>query len=607
MENICYNGAKALLKSLENNGVKTVFGYPGGAVLDLYDEIYSQENIRHILVRHEQGAAHAADGYARVSGKPGVCFATSGPGATNLLTGIFTAQIDSSPVIAFTGQVTSSLLGKDAFQEADLFNLSIPITKHSYLVKNPENTPDIVNSAFEIAKSGRPGAVLVDLPKNTFRSRFEWDGNFKKPEIKGLFKNSKVSDEKILEACKLILEAERPVLYIGGGVICSGAGSFILELAESLLIPIVWTLMAKGAVPDNYYLNLGMLGMHGTPSANYAVHESDLLIVVGARFDDRATGKLETFAPYARVIHIDIDPAEIGKNKKIKEPKDLALVGDASEILKRILENLKIQKKDSRVWLEKLQKFHKEYFLDSTEIKNQLSPQDIFKALNKTVKDAVYSTDVGQHQMWAAQYLELKNPRKWVTSGGLGTMGAGLPFSIGAKTALQDMNSEDTASICISGDGSFQMCQQELGTIKSHDIPVISIILNNNNLGMVRQWQELFYNRHYSFVHLKDGSPDYVKLAEAYSITGVRSNLPSELEEIFAEAVKKQEPIVIDLELHPEAKVFPIVPPNGTNSRPEGINLQNIPQDRNYQDYLDSVNKSPAYKALKKQKNKINK
>ncbi len=600
--NNTHSGSQALLKSLEANKVQTMFGYPGGVLLGLYDEIYAQDKIRHILVRHEQGGAHAADGYARVAAKPGVVLATSGPGATNLLTGICSAQMDSIPIVALTGQVPKNMIGKDAFQEADMFNLSIPITKHNYLVRSSDKIPQTINEAFVISQSGRPGPVLVDLPKDVLNNKFTVKESIReqKPTINlpGLPPQRTPGNEDILKAAKMILEAQRPILYVGGGVIHSGSSHEVTQLAESCLIPLVWTLMGKGAVSDEHPLNLGMLGMHGTASANYSIYESDLLIAIGVRFDDRATGKLETFAPNAKVIHIDIDPAEIGKNRKILPGIDLSLLGDAKPTLQKLIEILAKRKGETKSWIEKIQAWQKEYPLDDANPSDQISPQQIFRALNEVASDAIYSTDVGQHQMWAAQYIKSQNPRRWITSGGLGTMGFGLPAAIGAKAAAQDIGLNRPA-ICISGDGSFQMCQQEIGTMVAHNIPVTAIIFNNRNLGMVRQWQELFYNRNYSFSDLKDGSPDYTKLAQAYGISGIRSSDPNELKDIFAKSIKLGEPVIIDLELHPEANVFPIVPAGGSNHRTEGVNMPTIP-NRSVAEYEEDVERAPSNKLNKK-------
>jgi len=589
-----YKGSNILLKTLQANNVQSFFGYPGGVLLGLYDEIYKQQNIRHILVRHEQGAAHAADGYARVASKPGVCLATSGPGATNLLTGICSAQMDSIPIIALTGQVPSTMLGKDAFQEADLFNLSLPITKHSYLVNQTHKVSESIQKAFKIATSNRPGPVLVDLPKDILNSEIDWDEQIPEIELPGLASVNKISDKDALAAAEMILDAKQAVLYIGGGVIHSDAGELVKKLAESCNIPIVWTLMGKGAVADDHQLNLGMLGMHGTPSANYSIYESDLLIAIGVRFDDRATGKLEAFAPKAKVIHIDIDPAEIGKNRRIIPGVDLSISADAKQALEVILPMLPANSsRNTDQWIQKIRQWQKDYPLDQECFEDQLSPCHIFKALNEVAEDAIYTTDVGQHQMWAAQYLNCRNPRRWITSGGLGTMGFGLPAAIGAKVAAQDIGL-DKPVICITGDGSFQMCQQELGTMIAHNIPVIVIILNNNNLGMVRQWQQLFFDNHYSYSHLNDGSPDYVKLANSYGIRGQKIDTPHNLHKIIESAIECQEPVVLDMTLHPEANVFPIVSPGGANHRAEGIGLATVPANIDYADYQAKVERSPV-------------
>ncbi|MDX1918153.1 MAG: biosynthetic-type acetolactate synthase large subunit [Candidatus Caenarcaniphilales bacterium] len=593
-------GSEALLKTLEKNKVETIFGYPGGVLLGLYDHIYAQEKIRHILVRHEQGGAHAADGYARVARKAGVTLATSGPGATNLITGLCSAQMDSIPVVALTGQVPSSMIGKDAFQEADLFNLSLPVTKHSYQVRETSKIPAVVDQAFEIATGGRPGVVLVDLPKDILNTSIEWsDETEMLPKVKAPSKKKWHGSQEIVQAAKLILEARKPVLYIGGGVVNSGSHHEVIRLAESALVPVAWTLMGKGAVPDDHPLNLGMLGMHGMPAANYAVYESDLLIAVGVRFDDRATGKLETFAPEAKVIHIEIDPAEIGKNRKIQPGVDLALLGDAREVLTELLEVIQERQAETKAWIERVSEWQKEYPLDNVESHSQITPHQIFRILNEVAKDAIYTTDVGQHQMWAAQYLNTQAPGRWITSGGLGTMGFGLPAAIGAKAAAQDIGL-DRPVICVSGDGSFQMCQQELGTTIAHHLPVTSIILNNGNLGMVRQWQELFFNLQYSCSDLRDGSPDFVKLGEAYGIKGLKLDQPQNLKEAIKEAIESDQSYVLDLRIHPEANVFPIVPAGGSNHRAEGIGLPTVPSHRTEADYDRDVERAPIARLHKK-------
>ena len=598
-----YTGSRALLEILYKNGVQTMFGYPGGVLLGLYDEIYGQENIRHVLVRHEQAAAHAADGYARIAGKTGVCLATSGPGAANLVTGICNAIMDSVPVLALTGQVTTSLLGKDAFQEADLFNLSTPITKHSYLVHLSEELPSVIQEALKITTNKRPGPVLVDLPKDVLNSSFLWDGQSLNTCDEKFKKTKKITEESLLKACDMILSAENPVLYIGGGVIGSNASDEIIELLETYKIPVTWTLMGKGAVSDYHELNLGMIGMHGTPAANYSVYESDLLIAVGVRFDDRATGNLESFAPKANVIHIDIDSAEIGKNRPMNKNKDVSLVGDAKEILKELLKKLHERKEKSKpkteAWLAKINNWKKDYSLDEKQHENYLAPQDIFRILNEVFDDAIFTTDVGQNQMWAAQYLKIKKPRRWVTSGGLGTMGFGLPSAIGAKAAAQDLGL-DIPCVSINGDGGFQMSLQELATIKSHNIPVIVLVLNNQTLGMVRQWQELFYEKHYSCSHLSDGSPDFVKLAEAYGFKASKVENPKDLKSALIEARDSGEPVLIDMKVHPEANVFPIVPPGQANHHAEGINQSTMPINRPESEYLKLVEKAPVNKSKTK-------
>jgi len=595
-----YKGSQALLKTLEKNQVQTIFGYPGGVLLGLYDQIYAQDKIRHILVRHEQASAHAADAYTRIAGKPGVCLATSGPGATNLLTGICSAQMDSIPMIALTGQVPTNLIGKDGFQEADLFNLSIPITKHSYQVRETKRIPQIVDQAFKISKTGRGGVVLVDLPKDILNSDINWspqDFDFRQNTQQLVQNNSKITDKEIDQAVAMILDARKPVLYIGGGVSSSRTGNLIRELSENSQIPIVWTLMGKGSIDDCYSLNLGMLGMHGTMAANYAVHESDLLIAVGVRFDDRATGKLAEFAPKAKVLHIDIDPAEIGKNRKIIKEIDLSIVGDAKKVLPSILLALSKRRCKSKDWLIQNKQWQSEYPLDQSEDSNFISPSKIFKFLNQYAKDAVYTTDVGQHQMWAAQYLELDNPANWITSGGLGTMGFGLPAALGAKVALQDLG-EKRPVVCITGDGGFQMNQQELATIKAHNLAIVVIIINNGNLGMVRQWQSLFFEEHYSCSHF-DCSPDFVKLSEAFGIKAQRISKAEELEEAIKGAFDIQEAVVLDIIVHPEVNVFPIVPPGQANKNAIGASEKTTPENRSKKEYLDLVEKALVYQRSK--------
>ncbi len=569
-------GSQALLNCLVKEGVKTIFGYPGGAVLGLYDELYKRDDINHILVRHEQSAGFMADGYARVTGKPGVVLATSGPGATNIVTSLCNSIMDSIPVIALTGQVPTHGLGKDFFQEADITGITLPVVKHSYLVLEATQIPKTIRKAFLISSTGRPGPVLVDLPKDVLANTFEYqDGMENKFTLPGYKPTTKGNSKQIHYAAKTILESKKPVLYVGGGVISSGASEELLSLAETCSIPVVWTVMGKGAFPDNHFLNYGMLGMHGSAYANYAIHECDLLIAVGVRFDDRVTGKIETFAPDAKVIHIDIDPAEIGKNRPMKDVVDIPIVGDAKNILIEINSKINGKKCNTENWIKQIEDWKKQYPLDNPNEKKDISPQQILLTLNKYFKDAVYTVDVGQHQMWAAQYLEINKPRRWCSSSGLGAMGYGFPAALGAKSAMKDMGL-DTPVIAITGDGGFQMNLQELGTMVSHDLPVIIVLFNNNNLGMVRQWQELFYEKRYSSIDWGAGNPDYVKLAEAYGVKAIRVKEPKDVESAIKEAHgiskgKSGKPILLEFELQYEANVWPIVPPGGSSHEMLGI------------------------------------
>src|SRR5665647_386992 len=540
------SGAEILLKSLEAEGVDTIFGYPGGMALPIYDALYDS-NIRHILGRHEQGVAHAADGYARATGRPGVCLATSGPGATNLVTGIANAFMDSVPMIAITGQVTRSSLGRDSFQEADITGITMPIVKHSYLVKNPDELAQIVKEAFHIATTGRPGPVLIDVPSDISLSRIEYrtPGEISLPGYKPV---PDVDPKQIEEAAGAIACSKRPLIYAGGGVVISGAHNELLKLAEMLAAPVTCTLMGLGGFPGNHPLSLGMLGMHGTKFANFAVCECDLLIAVGARFDNRVTGKLETFAPKAKVIHIDIDPAEIGKNIKV----DIPIVGDVKKVLGQLLAVLKPNLEDA--WRKKIQAWKKEYplkYCDSGNIKPQYVIQEIY---NLTEGNARITTEVGQHQMWTAQYYTFNKPRSFITSGGLGTMGFGLPAAIGVQVGCPDEVVFD-----IAGDGSIQMNIQELCTAVNYELPINVAILNNGYLGLVRQWQEMFYNRRYS--HSELINPDFVKLAEAYGAVGIRVTKKEEVVPALKRAIKSKKPVMIDFIVDREDNVLPIVPP----------------------------------------------
>ena len=571
-------GSEALLNCLVKEGVKTIFGYPGGAVLGLYDELYKRDDINHILVRHEQSAAFMADGYARITGRPGVVLATSGPGATNIVTGLCSSHMDSIPVIALTGQVPTSAIGKDFFQEADITGITMPIVKHSYLVLTANQIPKTVKKAFLISSTGRPGPTLIDLPKDVLGSTFEYhEGMENKFTLPGYKPTTKGNSRQIHAAGKAILEAKKPMLYIGGGIISSNASEEIKALAENCSIPVTYTVMGKGGFPDSHFLNYGMLGMHGTAYANFAIYNCDLLIAVGVRFDDRVTGKLETFAPNAKVIHIDIDPAEIGKNRKMRDVIDIPIVGDAKSVLIELNEKLAGKKCDTAEWIAQIEDWKKQYPLDIPKDKNQISPQQILLALNKYCKDAIYTVDVGQHQMWAAQYIQLDKPRRWCSSSGLGAMGYGFPAALGAKAAAKDIGL-DIPVVAITGDGGFQMNLQELGTMVAHDLPVIIVLFNNNNLGMVRQWQEVFYNKHYSYIDWGLGNPDYVKLAEAYGMRGIKIEDPSKVESAIEEAVRLKKPILLEFVLSYEANVWPIVPPGGSNHEMMGISSNTLPQ-----------------------------
>jgi acetolactate synthase-1/2/3 large subunit len=543
------SGAEILVKSLEAEGVEVIFGYPGGVLLPIYDVLYDS-GIRHILTRHEQGAAHAADGYARATGRAGVCLATSGPGATNLVTGIANAYMDSVPLVALTGQVPSSLLGRDSFQEADITGITLPITKHSYLVGDPAELARIVKEAFYIATTGRPGPVLIDLPRDVSGAK----ADYKEPSEVNLPGYRPVLDgdeRQIGETTRAIAQSHRPVIYAGGGVITAGAHEELRQLAELLLAPVATTLMGLGGFPGNHPLSLGMLGMHGTKYANYAVCECDLLIAVGARFDDRVTGDLGCFAPMAKIIHIDIDPAEIGKNVRV----DIPVRGDVKRVLTRLIACL--EPVIASAWQEKIDNWKKEYPLAYGE-GNGLKPQFIIEEIYRlTGGEAIIATDVGQHQMWAAQYYRFEKPRTFISSGGLGAMGYGMPAAIGAQIGCPDALVFD-----IAGDGSIQMNIQELTTAVNYGLPINVAILNNGFLGMVRQWQELFYNRRYSQTELKN--PDFVKLAEAYGAEGIRVTEKAEVAPAIERAIKSDKPVLIDFVVEREENVFPMVPPGGS-------------------------------------------
>ncbi|MCQ8903893.1 MAG: acetolactate synthase large subunit [Methanothrix sp.] len=538
-------GAEAIIECLRREGVDVIFGLPGGVLLPLYDAIYSSD-LRHILVRHEQAAAHAADGYARATGRVGVCLATSGPGATNLVTGIATAYMDSVPIVAMTGQVNTNLIGKDAFQEADITGITMPITKHNYLIKNSKDIPRVFREAFYIARTGRPGPVLIDLPRDITVDELEFD--YPEVNLPGYNPSTKVHQLQIRRAAEALMAAERPVIYAGGGVRYANAHEELFQLATRLNAPVTTTLMGMGCFPTEHPLSLGMLGMHGTKYANLAVQEADVLLAVGARFDDRVTGKIASFAPKARIIHIDVDPAEIGKNVRV----DIPVVGDAKNALAELLKH--VQQKPWTEWNEKILMWKREYPLRYVRDENVIKPQFVIEKICELCPDAIIVTEVGQNQMWAAQFFKHKDPRNFITSGGLGTMGYGFPAAIGAKIGRPECEVID-----IAGDGSFQMNIQELATAVVNDIPVKIAILNNGVLGMVRQWQTLFFGRRYSHTTLGD-VPDFVKVAEAYGALGLRATKPSEVEDVLKEGLASDRPTVMDFVVHRDEKVSPMVP-----------------------------------------------
>jgi len=553
------SGAHAFIEALKQQNVKEIFGIIGGAILPVYDVLYDAE-IRHILSRHEQGAAHAADGYARASGKPGICMATSGPGATNLVTGISNAYLDSSPVIAFTGQVSlhtpnsSYMVGKDAFQEADIIGITTPVTKYNHQVNEAAEIPKAVRMAFHIATTGRPGPVLIDLPKDVQTETAEMDFS-DKIEIRGYKPKYNPHPLQVREAAKLLIEAEKPMILAGGGVTSSNAFQELLELAELLMAPVATTLMGKGCFPENHPLSLGNIGMHGTRAANQLILDADVLLAVGTRFSDRSTGNLDSFCPDAKIIHIDIDSAEIGKNIDV----DIPIVADAKRTLKAIYELIikQVKKRRDSVWFKRVKEV-KEQLLSNSPVEEgkNLKPQTLLKELRKILpEDAIVTTEVGQNQMWAALHYKVLKPRTFITSGGLGTMGFGFPASLGAKVACPDRPVVD-----IAGDGSFIMTEQELACSVEEKIPVTVIVLNNTMLGMVAQWQRLFYNRRYSAVKL-GRVPDFVKLAEAYGAQGVHIGSLNEFSKALRKAMKSEVTTVIDVPISPEENVFPMIPP----------------------------------------------
>ncbi|MBD2653519.1 biosynthetic-type acetolactate synthase large subunit [Synechocystis sp. FACHB-383] len=563
-------GAYILMDSLKRHGVKHIFGYPGGAILPIYDELYRFEaagEVEHILVRHEQGASHAADGYARATGKVGVCFGTSGPGATNLVTGIANAHLDSVPMVVITGQVGRAMIGSDAFQEIDIFGITLPIVKHSYVVRSAADMARIVTEAFHLASTGRPGPVLIDIPKDVGLEECEYiplepgDVNLPgyRPTVKG-------NPRQINAALQLLEQAKNPLLYVGGGAIAANAHAQVQEFAERFQLPVTTTLMGIGAFDENHPLSVGMLGMHGTAYANFAVSECDLLIAVGARFDDRVTGKLDEFASRAKVIHIDIDPAEVGKNKA----PDVPIVGDVRHVLEQLLQRARELDYPSRPhatqeWLNRIDHWRIDYPLQVPHYEDTIAPQEVVHEIGRQAPDAYYTTDVGQHQMWAAQFLN-NGPRRWISSAGLGTMGFGLPAAMGAKVGVGE-----EAVICISGDASFQMNLQELGTLAQYDIQVKTIILNNGWQGMVRQWQQTFYEERYSASNMSQGMPDINLLCEAYGIKGITVRKREDLAPAIAEMLAHNGPVVMDVVVKKDENCYPMIAPGMSNAQMLGL------------------------------------
>ncbi len=560
------NGSQIVIECLRREGVDVFFGYPGGVVLPFYDKLVEAQQLLHVLVRHEENACFAADGYARASGRVGVCMATSGPGATNLVTGLSNAMMDSIPLVALTGQVSTNLIGNDAFQEADTVGISRSCTKHNYLVKDVSELAQVLKEAFYIARTGRPGPVLVDLPKNVFTG----DAPFDYPESVNLpgYKPTYDGHEgQIKKAAQTIWEAKRPVIYAGGGVISSGASALLRELAELTQVPVGLTLMGLGALPSDHPLFNGMLGMHGTYSANLAMVETDLMIAVGVRFDDRVTGKLEAFAKHARIIHIDIDPAEIGKNVKV----DVPIVGDVGRVLeklnRRLSETVALPEgggkhaPEREAWLEKVRGWQSQHPLSYQDREGQILPQRVCQEIARaTGGEAIVATDVGQHQMWSAQWLKFRYPRTFITSGGLGSMGYGMPAAIGAQFACPDKT-----VVAIVGDGGFQMSLPELATLVTYRLPIKIVIMNNGYLGMVRQWQDLFYKGRYSSVEF-EVFPDAVKLGEAFGLRGAVVRDPAELRGAIEGAIAEPGPVLLDVRVSREENVYPMIPAGGALS-----------------------------------------
>ncbi|MCP9887752.1 biosynthetic-type acetolactate synthase large subunit [Cyanobium sp. ATX 6A2] len=561
------NGGYALMDALRLHGVKHIFGYPGGAILPIYDELHKAEArgwLKHILVRHEQGGTHAADAYARATGQVGVCFGTSGPGATNLVTGIATAHMDSVPMVVISGQVPRASIGTDAFQETDIFGITLPIVKHSWVVRDPRDIGRIVAEAFLIAASGRPGPVLIDVPKDVGLEEFDYLPVAPGSSVpKGFRLPTPPAAEAIQAALELIRQARRPLLYVGGGAISSGAHEAILQLAERFQLPVTTTLMGKGAFDEKLPLALGMLGMHGTAYANFAVTDCDLLIATGARFDDRVTGRLDGFAPRAQVIHIDIDAAEVGKTRVPEVP----VVGDVKQAVEALLAASSGDSPEGRTeaWLERIASWKHHYPLVVPAAEGEIAPQEVVVALRELAPDAFYTTDVGQHQMWAAQFLH-NGPRRWISSAGLGTMGFGLPAAMGVQTAFP---AEQV--ICVAGDASILMNIQELGTLAQYGLPVKVVVINNGWQGMVRQWQESFYGERYSASEMTSGMPDFERLAESFGVRGVLISDRASLHQQLRDALDHPGPAFIDVKVRRNENCYPMVPPGASNAQMVGL------------------------------------
>ena len=554
MANEMIKGARILLECLSRLGIKEIFGYPGGAVIPIYDELYSFKDIKHYFARHEQGAVHEADGYARSTGKVGVCLATSGPGATNLVTGIMTAHMDSIPLLAITGQVTSTLLGKDAFQESDIVGITVPITKNNYLVQDIRELPRILKEAYYIASTGRPGPVLVDIPRDIQLEEIPYD-EFKKLyeqefELEGYNPVYEGHKGQIKTAIKMIKDSKKPLIIAGAGILKGHAYDELKEFVDKTNIPVAMTLLGLGSFPGDHELALGMIGMHGTTYANYAANEADLVIAAGMRFDDRVTGNPLKFLPNANIIHIDIDPAEIGKNKLI----DVPIVGDLKNVLAEL--NQKVPKLSHTKWLDEVAKLKKKYSLTFRKTEEDiLIPQEILFEINKLTKgEVIVATDVGQHQMWSAQFIKFNNPYTILTSGGAGTMGFGLPAAIGAQVA-----NPDKKVLAIVGDGGFQMTFQELMMVKEYNLPVKIFIINNSYLGMVRQWQELFNDRRYSSVDLSY-NPDFIKIGEAYGIKSIQLKTKKDLKKHLKKILESDEAVLVECIVEKEENVYPMIP-----------------------------------------------